>query len=377
MAAEVGRAVSEKGHSRPGVLIYGSFQPPGKPCGVTAAMRSSVESPLRNFYELEVITTHRSGTNRGVVSRLCFGLWLFGSSWIRMLRSGAAVVDVHAVSDRDFLKHAAVVLAAKLAGRRCVLRVHGGDFDRVYDRGSSLNKSIIRWILRLPDSVVLLSRHWAEVIARIERSANCCVIPNSICCDEFESIATRRQEGSRQVLLLGNLCERKGHFDALEATYVLRRRFPDVELLFAGAERDEGSLEALRAHADTLGLNGAVHFLGPVFGDAKDQLFADAGVFILPSHAENMPISIMEAMAVGLPVVASRVGAVPDMLEDGVTGLLIDPRDPDALAERIATLFENPEECARMGRRAQTSARDAWDQSIVAEKNATLYAGHP
>lgn len=336
-------------------------------------MENSLASPLAEAYDLEVHTTFRSGAERSRLQRVAFGLGLFFRSLGRIVRGRVAIADIHAVSDRDFLKHVAVVLAARLAGTRCILRIHGGDFDRVYARGGRASRLLTRLALRLPDHVVLLSESWERVIQEIQPRAQTAVVPNAVRTDIYRAYADGRPEGSQRVFLLGNLCERKGHFDALEAAAAIHEDYDDFELCFAGAERDPGAEAALRQRAAQLGLETVVRFLGPVFGKEKEELFTSSGVFILPSHTENMPLSIMEAMAAGLPVVATRVGAVCEMISDDRNGMLIEPRDPTALASALRELFDDSEKRTRLAEQAARHAHASWDNASIAERNAALY----
>lgn len=361
--------------ARPRVLVYGSFAAQGVPCGVTAAVDGFLASPIRRLYDLDRISTRNdAGGDRGLASRLAHGSALFVTALRTMLRTRADLVDIHAVSGREFLKNAAVMLAARLLRRPVVLRIHGGDFDKAMDLGVPGARQLVRWLLRRPQRVVVLSKGWADRIRALEPRAVVGVVPNSIDGHVYGEIAERRQPGAEDILLLGNLCERKGHFDALEALAQLRASHPNSNLLFAGAERDAGARAALEKHAEDLGIASAVQFLGPVFGKEKDETFCRAGVLILPSHVENMPLSIMEGMAAALPVIASRVGATPEMIDDGADGFLIEPHDSDALAERVRLVLDDPELRRELGERGRAKALERWDRRAVAERTAALYA---
>ncbi len=355
-------------------IIFGSFAPPSHPCGVTAAMRAVASSCLTESYDLEIVSTLRPDQpDRGIVARISFGVWLCTTTIARVLRLRASVVDVHAVSDRDLLKHAAVLIGARCVGCPSVLRIHGGDFDTAYARSGTKKKGLIRWILRLPSRVVLLSKGWAETVREIEPQARTVVLANAVDCDELAEIAEERHADADSALMLGNLCERKGHFDALEALAVARREHPKMELALAGAERDEGAMGELKERARELGIEGCVHFLGPVFDEEKRSALKRAGIFLLPSHVENMPVSVMEAMAAGLPVIGSRVGAIPEMVEDGVTGFLMEPRDREVLEARWAELMERPELRREMGARGRERAQRLWSRDLVGKQTAELY----
>ncbi len=360
--------------NRPRALIFGSFAPTVVSSGLDVALQNLLASPLRERYELGVISVFRGErAERGMVRRLGYGAWLFGRTLWRLAVSRSSIVDVHAVSGRDFLKNGAIVLAARVTRTPLVLRIHGGDFDRAYANAGRLEQRIVRTMLRVSNRVVVLSKSWEHIVSSIEPGARVAVIPNSVDCEILAEAQRRRSRAATDVLMLGNFCERKGHFDAVEAAAIVNKSHPGVRFSFFGSERDPGALAALDAKVHAQGLDGTVSFLNPVFGKDKLESIASAGIFILPSHTENMPMAVMEAMAAGMAVVATRVGAIPEMIKDGETGILLAPRQPAQLADAIVRFLDNPELRERMGERAARRARLAWDQRVVGEQTADLY----
>jgi glycosyltransferase involved in cell wall biosynthesis len=131
-----------------------------------------------------------------------------------------------------------------------------------------------------------------------------------------------------RVLFLGRLEAAKGVFELLGAGALLAPRFPALRLVFGG----EGDAGALRKRAAELGIGERIELPGWVGPDERDEQLARASVFCLPSHAEGLPMSMLEAMAAGRAVVASSVGGIPETIVDGDNGLLAPPRDEQALA---------------------------------------------
>lgn len=156
--------------------------------------------------------------------------------------------------------------------------------------------------------------------------------------------------GSDQPLVVhvGNIRPGKGHDTLVDATAALLRHRPDVTVVSVGGEKYSGSLEKLRIRAREAGLEGALRFLGP----RRDALafIAAADVYVNPSEVEGLPVTILEAMALGRPVVATAVGGVPELLEDGENGMVVPPGSPDALAEVIHTILESPDMQSHLGR---------------------------
>ena len=124
----------------------------------------------------------------------------------------------------------------------------------------------------------------------------------------------------------------------LDACAMLHRDEVWLELTLAGPPGSAGDDAALGRKIRTRGLNGVVRYVGTVRGAEKENLLRSADVYLQPSHNEGMPISLLEALAHGLPVIATRVGAVPEVLTHEREGLLIPPHRPDLLSARVVQL---------------------------------------
>lgn len=356
------------------ILVFGPVRPPQVACGVSSSVRAFAGSRVRDCYDIDVISTFRKPQDRKLFERLTYGVWLVAKTALRMMRSGAVLADIHAVSDRSLFSHAAVMFGARLVGRPALLRIHGGDFHQVFERAGGMQRLLIRFILRSATRLVVLSEGWRSRVEAIEPRAAVEVIPNPVDCSAYERLASRPPRQCRRILFLANFCERKGHFDAIKAIAKLAPEFPNLVLALGGEDRDPGTRDLLEREAQQSGIRDRIEFLGTVSGNAKEQAIRDADVLILPSHTENMPVSIIEGMAAALPVIATAVGAIPEMIQDGETGFLIEARDADALAERLARLFRDTALGLRLGRQAQAHARMTWDTDVIAERTLALYA---
>lgn len=174
------------------------------------------------------------------------------------------------------------------------------------------------------------------------------VIANGVSLERFSP----RVAGGRPVttiLTVANLRSEKAHEVLMAAAAELRPRYPHLQFLIAG---DGPRAAELRTMATTLGVAAQVTFLG--HREDVPALLASADAFVLPSRSEAFPNGAIEAMAAGLPVVASRVGGLVDLIDDGRTGLLVDPDDPKALAAAIESLVISPARAGVLG----ISARD-------------------
>jgi glycosyltransferase involved in cell wall biosynthesis len=172
----------------------------------------------------------------------------------------------------------------------------------------------------------------------------------------------------RRVALVGTLRTVKGHDVLIDAAPAVLARHPGVRFDVIGGGP---LLDTLRARASSRGVADAFTFFGHR-EDVRERL-ADADAVVLPSRSEGLPNAILEAMAAGRPVVASAVGGVPDVVTDGVTGLLVPPEDPAALAAALTRLADDPALADRMGVAARRAAETDFSFERMVDACERLY----
>jgi glycosyltransferase involved in cell wall biosynthesis len=174
--------------------------------------------------------------------------------------------------------------------------------------------------------------------------------------------------GESVIGIVARLARVKDHATLLRAFQVVRERHPSVRLVLVGDGPERSALEAL---AGELGVGTAVTFAGTRPHRPNPHHLFD--VSVLSSLSEGFPNSVVEAMAAARPVVATRVGGTPDAIADGITGRLVPPGDPAALAAGIAGMLEHRDEAARMGLAAREAARTSYSQAAVIGRLLSLY----
>lgn len=183
--------------------------------------------------------------------------------------------------------------------------------------------------------------------------------------------ADRSEHGRLRVLSVGRLIQLKGQAVLLEAVAELARRGVDVEATFVGDGPMRGALERL---AGQRGLREQVTFAGSIGQDVIRDYYAEADLFCLSSFAEGLPVVLMEAMAMRLPVVATRIMGIPELVEDGVTGLLVPPARADLLAVAIERVASDPELRRRMGAAGRRRVATEFDVHESATRLKRIFA---
>jgi glycosyltransferase involved in cell wall biosynthesis len=189
--------------------------------------------------------------------------------------------------------------------------------------------------------------------------------------DVFVAAGQARQRRGSEVLYAGVLVPGKGVLELLEAFGRLAPAFPEARLRLIGRESHREYARRLRAHVRSAGLEDRVVFVDALPQAELAGFMATAAVLVLPSHSEGLGRVVLEAMATGAPVVATRVGGLLEVVEDGVTGFLVPAGDVAALAERLAWILRHREAAGHMGRRAAAVVR----ARVSAASYVSAYAG--
>jgi glycosyltransferase involved in cell wall biosynthesis len=331
--------------------------------GVAAVVSVLRQHGLFERERVRYVATHREGSTAAKAGGALSGFW---QTLLACVRQHPAVVHVHAASRASFVRKSIVLLIARLAGCKTIFHLHGGGFRQFAAvEAGALMRRWIRHTLESSSVVITLSSSWAQFVSGFAPKARVAVVPNAVPLPPPSSV----QEEPGRILFLGRLESAKGVFDLLAAGALLAPRFPALRLVFGG----EGDAAALRRRAFELGIEDRLELLGWVGAQERNEQLARATVFCLPSHAEGLPMAMLEAMAAGRAVVASSVGGIPETIVDGGNGLLVPPRDEQALAGALAQLLGDEALRARLARGARASVEQHYSTEVVCGKLSALY----
>lgn len=286
-----------------------------------------------------------------------------------MLRDRPAHVHAHFA----FKAATAAMLAARLNGTTFSFTAHGSATVHVPSRANLKSK------VRRADFVVAVSDFNRRVMLDLCPDVDpdkIIVNRTGVLLDQFQPVPwSPDPEGTLRIVCVATLYPIKNHAGLLRACGILAERGVKFRLELVGKD-DLGLGDGLRALAEELGIADRVVFHGGLDHGRVGEILAGADVAVLTSFSEGIPVSLMEAMAIGRPVVGPRVTGVPELIEEGVSGFLGDPDDPEEFAEAFRRLAESPDMIADLGMQGRRSVDERYDMRRNARRLAAEISRH-
>jgi glycosyltransferase involved in cell wall biosynthesis len=359
------------------VLVSGCLPPPMG--GMATFYESLLASSLPDQVDLAFVNTSSQTRTFEQGGRLSLSniLQSFADCWrfaqaVRAHRP--AVTHVGTAFGLSFVKHSICALIARVFGSQIILHPHCS-YAALYKDRSPFWKWYFRRVISMVAGVIALSQEW---LALTEIAPDCKVyaLPNAVRLQPYREVAQERLNTPRltralHVLYLGHIGKAKGSFDLVEAAKTALPKGQMFEFRMIGGELAPGEGMRLCEKIEADGLQEQVRVCSPVIGPDKLAAYRWADVFVYPSYDEGMPMAVIEAMACGLPVIASRVGGLPDLVTEGVNGLLVQAGRPEQIAAAICQLSDEPLMRATMGQQSYQRALTDYDF----EKRVTQLVG--
>ncbi len=362
--------------ARPAPRVWLVSPDPGSRGGVAAVARQMVVSPLSRRFRLSMFPTYRAGS---LFERLYRGALGIGAIAIGLVVRKPDLIHIKVASRGSFGRKLIVASMARLRGVPVLVHVHGGGFDQFVAESPAVVRALARWLLESTPQVLSLSERWAEKLRPLFPHAHIAVLANPVEVARFAGVARQRFDALDRgavppqpltALFLGEVLERKGSYDLIAAWPAVVREVPGARLILAGT----GELERARAAAEAAGVSEQIDIPGWIGFPDKLKAMAHSSLFVLPSYTEGVPISLLEAMAAGLPSVVTPVGGVLDAVTDGREALVVAPGDRLALASAIIQVFRTPDLGRALAATARQRAND-FDVVVYADRLEKIYRG--
>jgi glycosyltransferase involved in cell wall biosynthesis len=275
-------------------------------------------------------------------------------------------------SGASFFEKLVWSLLVRLCGRHPVIVMVDGHFPAFWARLPVYLKRVATVLLNQANATLgVQSQKWSCYFQSIFSSADCHVVGATVAYEFLVASPWQDRNPSPTILYIGWVMHSKGVADLMHGFAQIAHAYPGSKLRLIGPIFDQ--LKAWQDLSSSLGILEQTDFVGPVA--ERQQLIAelqDATVFVLPSHAEGLPVALLEAMAIGVPCIATDVGSASDLLEEPHAGLLVPPHQPSRLAGAMDILLRDPSQRRSLSRKALTRARSHYGEAQFASSYKTL-----
>lgn len=301
--------------------------------------------------------------NGNIFTKLfAYGLFIVKYLFTLALDKNLRIVHIHTASRGSFLRKAIAFKIAKLFGKKVIFNIHPIWFATFYDSSNKFIQKMILDTLNKSDLIIVLSETIKSKIANICQNKNIKILHNPVIIKDFKI----KESATVTILFLGKLCKDKGIYDLINAAKHINS---DVEINLYG----DGNIEEFERLIIDHNLQKKVKIKGWVSGDKKDEVLKHSDIYILPSYNEGLPMSILEAMACGLPIISTPVGGISEAVEEGVNGFLVQPGDSQAIAEKIDLLASTRPLREQMGQESYKIAKEKFDIKIIIKQLQDIY----
>lgn len=328
--------------------------------GQSVLIKSIAESSLAESIGIEVFNV--SHLSPPPLRRLQLTIF-FVFNFIKLLfdRPSIDLVHIHTSAGLAFWEKTLYIFLTKIFKKKILIHIHGGMFLNFWNNCGKISRRFLVYFLNACSGIIVLSsggKVFFENIVHVKSPVS--ILPNAV---ETHCVLVDRSDNDVKFLYVGHLKPEKGLLDLLLAyESCLKGSGGNISLRIMGAGDTKANERIIRDAFAIRNLTN-VSFLGALSGPEKWREFAIADIFVLPSHSEDMPMTLLEAMSCGLPVITTDVGAISSVVTNGENGVLIQPRNLHELAEAMQLLARDQRLRKRMGQENLCKAKREFSMS--------------
>ena len=310
--------------------------------GIAAVINGYMGSSLEQDYNIKYVESYMEENKmKKLVKGIC-GYFNFAKT---LIVNKPDLIHIHSSFGPSFYRKIPFIYMASLAKKPIINHIHGADFETFFINANDRKKRLIKRVYNKCSILVALSEEWKEKLSSIVPEEKIKVVENYSILKEDAMNARLNRTCNKKILFLGEIGKRKGCYDIPPIAKKINGIFPEVEFVIAGS----GEVENLKSILSKKGLDKNVIFPGWVRDDRKDKLLRECDIFFLPSYNEGMPMSILDAMGYGLPIVSTNVGGITKIVLDGENGYICSPGDVDGFVDKLAELIGNEQTIKTFG----------------------------
>lgn len=271
------------------------------------------------------------------------------------------IIHIHAASDASFERKMMIANIAYFYEKKVIYHMHAGEFDQYYNE-SSRKKKILN-TLHQCDKLIALSPSWGEYYKKLGVSANKILVLNNPV-NKPDVCPQKQSPYPINFLYLGWLGTKKGIFDLLEVVSEHHKELSGYFHLRIGGFDNENIIKKNIAEQE---LQDILTFEGWVSGEKKKKCLEWAHIFILPSYFEGLPISILESMSYGMPIISTPVGGIPEVVKNNINGKLVSPGNKEELWIAIKTFIDNPDLISKYGKNSLKMVKPYTSEEVITQ----------
>jgi glycosyltransferase involved in cell wall biosynthesis len=332
--------------------------------GMAAVVRDLVGSPLSELHRMDVIATWRAVRPLPRITIFVISLGKL-TGWC--LGRGPRIVHIHTAVRGSLYRKSIAVTVAKALRRPVILHVHAGvgDIAAFDERIGPVRRALFAGAFSLADRVLSVSMAGAQEIERRFGVHGIVVVPHAAPRVTLPPWSADMDPDRLRILFVGGFDNpAKGGTVLVEALPEIMAACPTADVTLAGPGQPPAAARG------SFGRWPRLRWVGWLEGEAKALAFAATDIFLAPSITEGLPVALLEAMAYGLAIVATRAGGMPEVLTDDVDAVLVPPGDARALAEAARGLAHDPERRTRLGLAARARAATLNAEEVCARLDA-------
>lgn len=330
--------------------------------GIAAVISGYRGSKLEQDYSITYVESYRDGSKFDKLTKAIKGYFHFAKA---LLWDRPELVHIHSSFGPSFYRKIPYIYMAKWSKLPVINHIHGSEFDKLYTNASVTKRRLVEKVWGKCDRFIVLSEAWKDKFSCVIPKEKMTVVENY---SRLQPVMDR-SVCNYQILFLGAINSMKGCLDIVDVIYDLKKTFPEIKMVIAG----DGEIEAVKEKAKEKGILENLNFPGWVRGEEKEDLLIKSDIFFLPSYTEGMPMSILDAMGYGLPIVSTNVGGIPKLVKEGSNGKLYEPGDAKGMVEGIKVLLENKEQRLEFGKKSREIIEEGYSLERHLEKIAGVY----
>lgn len=273
------------------------------------------------------------------------------------------LVHIHGAAKGSFFRKYIIFLFSKyLFRKKVIFHCHGSEMEKFYFSSPHFVQQMMVYFFNNVDLIICLSTSWSLFFKQNFSPQKIAVLENIVEEVIGQSKLDHRTDNTINFLFMGAVGNRKGIFDLLEMILLYKQELSGKMKLIIGGN---GEIKRLKEFIAVNELSEIVTYEGWVSGVLKNKLFNETDVYILPSYNEGLPISILEAMTYGLPVISTNVGGIPEIITNGINGCVINPGDNEGIYSSLKLFIDTPALCKEYGSNSMEIVQPYYAKNVI------------